>query len=426
MGVVSWIGRLGQRKPKIVDNNRLLPEGVSVVDVQGLSVGLREDIIKLVSSHSSGISVKEASSIAKLCVHKVAQSGSSVQWILKKVSNGQEVVVKDSKSRAFSIVNNPNPSQSRSTFIYTCLQQIQRHGRCFITVWRDLEGNAVDLVVADYNQVKVEFDERAGIFYTVTWPDPYGVQYYLEGDMVDWIRPSVDDVGKEEGSWQIAEEELLGDGLARDWQQISMRNRVLPDAVVELPDGSSDEQVEQVSVAINNRSGAENARRILVITGEVGFKPLAMPAAEADFIETRKFYREQIAAMFGVPPTVLGFMENATLANMDASKIMMWEDTVIPLMTQLGEELCRFLNQELSDTYILVPDTSNIEALKHRVESRAGAAESLQRMGVPFDLINNRLGLGVDVFDGDDISIVDSNKVKLEDVVDSFGNDGNF
>ena len=55
--------------------------------------------------------------------------------------------------------------------------------------------------------------------------------------------------------------------------------------------------------------------------GEAGLKANKLTATqkEMDFLETRKFNRDQILAMFGVSKSILGLIEDANRANMEAA-----------------------------------------------------------------------------------------------------------
>lgn len=58
--------------------------------------------------------------------------------------------------------------------------------------------------------------------------------------------------------------------------------------------------------------GSENAHKTLILEEDMDFKPLGMTAEDAQYIETRKFTRSEIAMFFGVPPHMLGDTEKST------------------------------------------------------------------------------------------------------------------
>jgi phage portal protein BeeE len=55
---------------------------------------------------------------------------------------------------------------------------------------------------------------------------------------------------------------------------------------------------------------------------------VGMTAEQAQFLETRKFQRNEIAAMFGVPPHKIGDLERATFSNIEHQAIEVVTDTI--------------------------------------------------------------------------------------------------
>lgn len=416
MGLTSWFSRINNR-PK--QPQKLLPERVPKASNNIYDAALTGHLVDLVTSSITGFSDEEASSIAKSCVRKIAVSAASVPFVLyRSVDDGMHVVGSPNHPIVM-MLEQPNPEQSRSEFVMQCMQQIQRYGRCLIVVLNEegVTNAGFSLIVADARSVHVEVDEYEGLLYTVNWPDPLGTQVYRASDVIDWRLPSTSGNNQPEGPWQIALEDLKGDGVARKWQNVSMAKRLLPDGMFKLPAGTSKAVVDDFKKQVEMRSGVSDARQALVSTGDVDFTSLSNPPAEADFIETRKFYRDQICAVFGVPPPVLGFMENATLANLDASKIMMWEDTVIPYLDQFCGALSVFINDRFEGVWEVRADVSGVPALRQRILEGVQAASGMRDMGVPWDLINERLQLGVEPFDGDGVGIIDANKLPLKDAL---------
>lgn len=58
--------------------------------------------------------------------------------------------------------------------------------------------------------------------------------------------------------------------------------------------------------------GSENAQRTLVLEEGMDFQALGMSAKDAEFVETMKLTRSDIAMFFGVPPHMLGDTEKST------------------------------------------------------------------------------------------------------------------
>jgi HK97 family phage portal protein len=99
--------------------------------------------------------------------------------------------------------------------------------------------------------------------------------------------------------------------------------------------------------------GRGQAHKMTLLDGGMKWEKVGVPPNEAQFIETRKFNREQIAAIFGVPPHFLGISEESR-ANMEQRALEFlvfvlkpwlnkWEQAInIKLFPRAGRNAGRF------------------------------------------------------------------------------------
>jgi HK97 family phage portal protein len=85
-----------------------------------------------------------------------------------------------------------------------------------------------------------------------------------------------------------------------------------PGGVLELLGGGSqsigikDDQLTKARDSFEQATGGENMHRIFVTKGGTKFTPLSTPNNDAQFLETRKYQRDEIGAVFQVPGHMLG------------------------------------------------------------------------------------------------------------------------
>jgi hypothetical protein len=102
--------------------------------------------------------------------------------------------------------------------------------------------------------------------------------------------------------------------------------------------------------------GRGQAHKMTLLDGGMSWEKVGVPPDEAQFIETRKFNREQIAAIFGVPPHFLGISEESR-ANMEQRALEFlvfvlkpwlnkWEQAInIKLFPRSGRNAGRFYSR---------------------------------------------------------------------------------
>jgi HK97 family phage portal protein len=92
----------------------------------------------------------------------------------------------------------------------------------------------------------------------------------------------------------------------------------------------------------------ENAHKTLVIDDGAKWVATTIPPDDAQFLETRKFQRSEIAAIYRVPPHLIGDLERATFSNIEHQSLEFIQYSMLPWMTRFEQEFNRKL---LGDGY---------------------------------------------------------------------------
>jgi HK97 family phage portal protein len=77
-------------------------------------------------------------------------------------------------------------------------------------------------------------------------------------------------------------------------------------------------------------AGPENAGRPALLPPGLDWKAIGHSAGEAQLIEQRKVAREEVCAVYMIPPPLLGILDKASYSNIDAQKQMIYTDAVGP------------------------------------------------------------------------------------------------
>lgn len=95
-------------------------------------------------------------------------------------------------------------------------------------------------------------------------------------------------------------------------------NGATPGGVVSFPNELDDESYERIKASWDARhQGADNAHKVAILEQGGSFKEIGFPAKDAQFLETRKYQRSEIAGIFRVPPHMIGDLERATFSNIE-------------------------------------------------------------------------------------------------------------
>lgn len=215
------------------------------------------------------------------------------------------------------------------------------------------------------------------------------------------------------GPLQAAARAVDTDNASVDWNKTAMDNRAVPDGVLSFKGPIAKDQYEIARERLKERLGKKNARDFLIMNQEVSWQSLGLTPIEMDFTNSRKFTREEMASVFGVPPILVGISDNAPLSNenIKAASRMFWKDMVLPFLDSIRATLNLQLTTEFGDpqTLTIDYDITGVEALQDDITAKVTAAQGLWAMGVPFNELNDRLELGFDPIEGGDTGYISPN-----------------
>ncbi|MVN78929.1 phage portal protein [Hymenobacter sp. HMF4947] len=87
-------------------------------------------------------------------------------------------------------------------------------------------------------------------------------------------------------------------------------------------------------------SGVSNAGKPLVLEEGLEYKAISLPPADAQFLETAKLTRSDIASIFRMPPHKIGDLERSTNNNIEQQSLDYVGDTLMPILLAQEQE-CR-------------------------------------------------------------------------------------
>ncbi len=198
----------------------------------------------------------------------------------------------------------------------------------------------------------------------------------------------------------------LDTGLKADWSSIKYNKRFFdndgtPGAVYSTDQQLTDAQYARLQQElVNSRKGVDNAHRAMLMDGGLKISNTAPSSRDMQFLEGRKFSREEIAMVLGVPKPELQLYEDVNYATSRSADLSFWKKTLIPLMVLIEDKFnTDFLYALGFEGHF---DTAGIDVLNEDLLQKADAATKFYNMGVPFNVINERLSLGFPPIQGGD------------------------
>ncbi|MFT3810542.1 MAG: phage portal protein [Micropepsaceae bacterium] len=123
-----------------------------------------------------------------------------------------------------------------------------------------------------------------------------------------------------------------------------MTNAMRPSGVLAFPEKLSPEARKAQREGLEAYyAGPANAGRLLITEGGAKFERLTFTPEDAEFLDSRKLSNEDVARVFGVPPTSVGITDKATYSNVEQESTMLVRNALGPLAARIEAAMLRDL-----------------------------------------------------------------------------------
>ena len=270
----------------------------------------------------------------------------------------------------------PSPNYTRYNFIETMMSSLLLYGNAYAKIIRNGGARPIELQILNPENVEpFQSTEDNLIYYKVK-----DSAILSDREMIHIVGFSFDGiVGK--SPIRVASEAL---GIASASQQFGAnfygRGANLS-GVLEHPSRLSDEAANRLRESFSTRfSGVQNSHQTAVLEEGVKFKPIGMPLADAQFIETRRFSTEEIARLFRVPNHLINDLTKSSFSNIEQQSLEFTKYSLTPYLANWEQELNRKLltDRELSTHFFKFQTT---ELLRGDADSRADYYRKLFEIG---------------------------------------------
>lgn len=117
------------------------------------------------------------------------------------------------------------------------------------------------------------------------------------------------------------------------------KNGAAPSGAFQIPGELGDIAFNRLQKGLDQKySGATNRGRPMLLESGLTFQPISISNSDAEWLESRKFNREEVAAIFGVPVAMLNDASNTAYGNLEQKYLEFYTGTIFPLTTILEEQ----------------------------------------------------------------------------------------
>ncbi|MCK5237504.1 MAG: phage portal protein [Deltaproteobacteria bacterium] len=144
--------------------------------------------------------------------------------------------------------------------------------------------------------------------------------------------------------------------------------------------------------------GAKNAHKVGILEGGMTFQDAKITQKDMEFIKGKKITREEIFAAFKMNAVVMGIYDDIkSYEGIKTAHRSFWQECLTPkakyMMKHLNQQ---FFGKIQAGRQTCRLDLAQVEALQEDLSDKLDSAEKLKSLGYPVNMINQRLGLGME------------------------------
>ena len=333
------------------------------------------------------------------CVFEKANSVAQLPFRIYDMKSDKKEVTEDER---FGVLQNPNDHMSRYDLWESWISYVELTGEFWGELLKNKSGTRVmeiwpirpdymTPVINDEGRItgykfekngkKIPFDLEKIIYYKTFNP----TNSYRG---LSTLQSAVDNLNTEKETIQYNYKQL--------------KNGARPSGVLEMPEDATltTTEFERLKNQFNeNYAGSANAHKIVLLEGGLKFKPTQLSPKDAEYLQQRKLNRDEILAIYGVPPAQVGIFESAIKANAEEQSKNFWGKTIKYTASKIEEHLNKpdvgLISRLGGDNgYKGYFDFSGVEALKEDVAKKIeSGVKAFDKGAVPPNYFTKLLGL---------------------------------
>lgn len=344
-----------------------------------------------------GTAVKEAyqdHQTVFMAIDAIADTAPQVNFKTYRGEEGEEI----KKHAILSLLDRPNPLMCRFQLWEATIVYLKMRGRCIWVFGKSLGQEAgtskvpAEIWVFNPDRFEPVKDTRTGMLLGFR----YASKIFFGLDEVIYFHKfnPFDTIGGNDLTKKIKRTVDL-DYKSMLFNSAFFDNAAVPDGFLSTEGKLNDVQFKRIIEQFEERhKGINKARRVALLEAGLKYQPGAETHRDMEFLEQRKFNREEILGIWRVPKSIFSITDDLNYATAREQKRLFWENAIIPTLTYIQEQLNGFFFPRYAPEIYGEFDYSLVTALMSDYKEKCEMATRLWAMGFTGNEINMRLNLG--------------------------------
>ncbi len=295
-------------------------------------------LLEIVNAAASGVNVTAESALRSTpffsSIKVIAESVAHLPFVLIK-KDGDRKVKADDHPLYDLLHDSPNDHQTSCEFRQQMMINAQLHGHAFALV-NKVKNEVREIIPLDPGLVT--WERKSDLTYAfklenkvISTDKLFRLSGFTDGltNNVTLLKSLRDSIGL-----AIATE-TFGSKL--------FANGVRPSGVLTHPGKISNEAQDRMAERIKAATSGDNASGLMLLQEGITYDSMSFTNDEAQYLETRKHQRSEIAGGVGCPPHKIGDMEKASYSNIEHQSLEFVIGSVLPWVTRWEQSVSKWL-----------------------------------------------------------------------------------
>ncbi len=264
---------------------------------------------------------------------RIAEAFAAIEWkITKRAKNGDKETI--TEHPALALLDSPTEAMHGMQLGYLHASYLNLVGESFIVPLGEnstLKGLPAALHILPAHAVEYKINKETGDEAIKLGKDLYLENTLEKRTFYRDYRPDPERPYEGKSIVAAAASAIDTDEKAKRYNRQFFANAARPSMMVESEKTMSDLAYKRWKQQLTELyTGEFNAYKPMLLEGSAKAKPFALTQKDMDFLQGRKFSMDEILAMFGVSPVMLGMIAAANRANMDAAEYNFAKWVILP------------------------------------------------------------------------------------------------
>jgi len=276
------------------------------------------------------------------CIRNIAEDTAKLPFrLLKNTKKKRVSLEKDPLANVLAVT--PNPLMSAFTFRSTMMQWAAGWGNAYAEIVRNGAGQIAGLYPIHPSRVRVERLSGSRFVYKIHNDD--GSTTSLPRERIFHLYGMSSDGLMGYSVARLMSNTLKLAGNAQNFASNFLQNSARPAGVLETPQILKPENKQALGEAwMRMYAGPMNAGKTAILDGGVVYKGLTMPMKDMEFLELRRFQKEEIASWFRMPLYKIQDVGRAQgWSTLDAQETDYVNSCLMPWLVRFEQEVKRQL-----------------------------------------------------------------------------------